>query len=107
MVEMASASVSKMQGALFKSIEEGIQLVEVNVPNVQKSDDVIIGVKACGMCGTDLAILEGRHHSRPPVILGHECAGEVMQIGKDVKSLSVGDHVVVDSSLRCGVCRYC
>jgi threonine dehydrogenase-like Zn-dependent dehydrogenase len=59
------------------------------------------------MCGTDLAILEGRHPAKPPVVLGHECAGEVAEVGKSVSSVHVGDHVVVDPNLRCGVCRYC
>jgi threonine dehydrogenase-like Zn-dependent dehydrogenase len=59
------------------------------------------------MCGTDLAILEGRHPAKPPVILGHECAGEVLALGSGVTSIRVGDHVVVDPNLRCGVCRYC
>lgn len=94
-------------GARFEGIESGVRVVEVEAPVASGRNDVIIRMRACGMCGTDLAVLEGRHPAKPPVILGHECAGEVSEIGNEVKSLSVGDHVVVDPNLRCGVCRYC
>ena len=96
-----------MIGALLKGLQDGVSVVELDIPTPVNSTDVIVRMRACGMCGTDLAILEGRHPARPPVVLGHECAGEVAQIGSGVTSISVGDHVVVDPNLRCGVCRYC
>jgi len=96
-----------MIGALLKGLNEGVSIVELDVPAPVNSTDVIVRVRACGMCGTDLAILEGRHPAKPPVILGHECAGEISQVGSSVTSVRVGDHVVVDPNLRCGVCRYC
>ncbi len=96
-----------MIGALLKGLNEGVSVLELDSPALVNSADVVVRMHACGMCGTDLAILEGRHPAKPPVILGHECAGEVAQIGSGVTSLSVGDHVVVDPNLRCGVCRYC
>jgi (R,R)-butanediol dehydrogenase/meso-butanediol dehydrogenase/diacetyl reductase len=94
-----------MVGALFNG--KDVNVVEVDAPHVSEPNDAVVRMRACGMCGTDLAILEGRHPAKPPVILGHECAGEVSDIGANVKSLSIGDHVVVDPNLRCGVCRYC
>jgi threonine dehydrogenase-like Zn-dependent dehydrogenase len=94
-----------MSGALFDG--KTVSVVEVEVPRVTEPNIVLVRMRACGMCGTDLAILEGRHPAKPPVILGHECAGEVSEVGANVKSLTVGDHVVVDPNLRCGVCRYC
>jgi threonine dehydrogenase-like Zn-dependent dehydrogenase len=96
-----------MIGAMFKSEKEGVGVVEVDALKASGPNEVIIRMRACGMCGTDLAILEGRHPAKPPVILGHECAGEVAEIGGSVSSVVVGDHVVVDPNLRCGVCRYC
>ena len=96
-----------MIGALLKGLNEGVSVVELDTPAPVNPTDVVIRVRACGMCGTDLAILEGRHPAKPPVILGHECAGEVSQVGNGVTSVAVGDHVVVDPNLRCGVCRYC
>lgn len=94
-------------GARFEGIDGGVRVLEFEAPDPSKGSDVIVRMRACGMCGTDLAILEGRHPAKPPVILGHECAGEVSEVGSDVKSVAVGDHVVVDPNLRCGVCRYC
>jgi len=96
-----------MMGALFKSAEEGVRVTEVEIPAIKGPNDVLVRMRTCGMCGTDLAILEGRHPARPPVILGHECAGEVAEVGSSVASLTAGDHVVVDPNIRCGTCRYC
>lgn len=96
-----------MLGAMFKGTGISVSVVEVETPVISAPNDVLIRMRACGMCGTDLAILEGRHPAKPPVILGHECAGEVSAIGQRVTSVAVGDHVVVDPNLRCGVCRYC
>jgi len=96
-----------MLGAMFKGTGISVSVVEVETPIISAPNDVLIRMRACGMCGTDLAILEGRHPAKPPVILGHECAGEVSAIGQGVTSVAVGDHVVVDPNLRCGVCRYC
>ena len=96
-----------MIGARFEGIGRGVTVVEVDAPTVSTPNDVLIRMRACGMCGTDLAILEGRHPAKPPVILGHECAGEVSAVGQGVTSVAVGDNVVVDPNLRCGVCRYC
>jgi len=96
-----------MIGALLKGLKEGVSVVELESPRPAEPTDVVVRMRACGMCGTDLAILEGRHPAKPPVILGHECAGEISEVGTAVTSVNVGDHVVVDPNLRCGVCRYC
>ena len=96
-----------MFAALYEGEKAGVKVVELGAPQISGPNDVIIRMHACGMCGTDLAILEGRHPAKPPVVLGHECAGEISELGKNVTSVSVGDHVVVDPNLRCGVCRYC
>jgi threonine dehydrogenase-like Zn-dependent dehydrogenase len=96
-----------MLGAMYRGEKEGVKVIELDAPQVSGPNDVIVRMHTCGMCGTDLAILEGRHPAKPPVILGHECAGEVADIGKSVSSVTVGDHVVIDPNLRCGVCRYC
>jgi L-iditol 2-dehydrogenase len=79
----------------------------VPVPRLEDEGDVLIRVKDCGICGSDLAILEGRHPSKPPVVLGHELSGEVERVGRKVSALRVGDHVVVDPNLNCGLCRNC
>lgn len=72
--------------------------------------EVLIKVKYCGVCGTDMHIHSGAEGSAkvtPPVILGHEFAGEVIRVGELVKNLKAGDRVSVDPNMTCGCCRYC
>jgi 2-desacetyl-2-hydroxyethyl bacteriochlorophyllide A dehydrogenase len=69
--------------------------------------DVVIDVAACGICGTDLHILEGEFAPTLPVIPGHEFAGTVVAIGRDVTELAAGQRVAVDPSLYCNECHYC
>ena len=72
--------------------------------------DVRIQVAACGVCGTDVHIYHGDKGSAevtPPVVLGHELAGTVTELGADVTTLQVGDHVAVDPNAYCGQCHYC
>ena len=84
-----------------------IQLEEVNVPQITKSDQVLIEVKACGICGTDLKIIEGGHPANDNMILGHEFAGVVKEIGKNIHDLKIDDKVVVDPNEKCGYCVNC
>ena len=68
---------------------------------------VVVDVSACGLCGTDLHILQGEFAPTLPVIPGHEFAGVVAEIGADVTEVAIGDRVAVDPSLYCFECRYC
>jgi 2-desacetyl-2-hydroxyethyl bacteriochlorophyllide A dehydrogenase len=69
--------------------------------------DVIVDVAACGICGTDLHILQGEFAPTLPIIPGHEFAGEIVEVGRDVVGFAVGDRVGVDPSLYCFECYYC
>ncbi|GAA3759624.1 zinc-dependent alcohol dehydrogenase family protein [Streptomyces tremellae] len=69
--------------------------------------DVLVKVAACGLCGTDLHILQGEFAPTLPIVPGHEFAGEIVALGTDVTELSVGDRVAVDPSLHCHECHYC
>ncbi|MGW0765251.1 zinc-dependent alcohol dehydrogenase family protein [Streptomyces sp. NPDC002676] len=69
--------------------------------------EVVVQVAACGLCGTDLHILQGEFAPRLPVVPGHEFAGEVVALGSEVRELSVDDRVAVDPSLYCNECHYC
>lgn len=74
------------------------------------SDEALIRVAVCGVCGTDVHIYHGDKGSAdvvPPVILGHELAGVVEKIGSRVDRLQVGDHVTIDPNIYCGECHYC
>ncbi len=69
--------------------------------------EVLVKVAGCGICGTDLHIADGEFAPTLPVTPGHEFAGEIVGIGKDVTELRVGQQVAVDPSLHCGECYYC
>src|SRR3954465_3659970 len=69
--------------------------------------EVVVAVAGCGLCGTDLHILQGEFAPTLPVVPGHEFAGEVVAIGGDVTEVRAGDRVAVDPSLYCHECHYC
>jgi 2-desacetyl-2-hydroxyethyl bacteriochlorophyllide A dehydrogenase len=69
--------------------------------------EVVVDVAACGICGTDLHILEGEFAPGLPIVPGHEFAGTVVAVGSAVTELSVGARVAVDPSLYCHECHYC
>jgi L-iditol 2-dehydrogenase len=87
-----------------------MELKEVQVPT-PKQDEVLVQVYCIGICGSDVHYYEhgriGRYEVKQPIILGHELAGVVVQIGSDVTNVSVGDRVAVEPGVTCGRCDYC
>lgn len=83
-----------------------VEVVDVADPS-PGPDDVVVEVAACGVCGTDVHILHGEFAPRLPVTPGHELAGTVVAVGRDVTGLRVGDVVAADPNLYCGRCHYC
>ncbi|MCL3859961.1 zinc-dependent dehydrogenase [Actinotalea sp. K2] len=70
--------------------------------------EVKIRVRACSMCGTDVKISRfGHHHIHPPRVMGHEIAGEVVEVGGEVGGWEVGDRVQVIAAIPCGECAFC
>jgi L-iditol 2-dehydrogenase len=70
--------------------------------------EVLVDVKACGICGSDLHGMDGRSGRRiPPIIMGHEAAGEIVSVGEGVTNYKVGDRVTFDSTEFCGECPDC
>lgn len=72
--------------------------------------EVLVNNKACGICGTDVHIYHGEKGSAdvtPPVVLGHEFAGVVVEVGTEVTSVKPGDHVALDPNMYCGQCMPC
>ncbi len=70
--------------------------------------DVVVKVGACGICGTDIHIIDGEFPpTKYPIIPGHEFGGTVVAIGEDVTGVKVGDRVGVDPTLNCGECYFC
>jgi alcohol dehydrogenase len=81
---------------------------EVPDPAILSDTDVIVGVDAVTICGTDLHILKGDvPEVTPGTILGHEAVGTVEEVGSAVRSVQPGDHVLVSCIAGCGTCRYC
>lgn len=84
-----------------------VELREVPVPFLP-DDYVMIEVKVAGVCGTDLHIFHDQFPYYPPVVLGHEFSGEIVEVGSKVKDWHVGERVVAEPhTLACGVCGYC
>jgi len=86
---------------------EKVEIKDIAVP-VLKDDEVLIKVKTVGVCGSDLHLFKGTHAFRkPPAILGHEVAGDIVEIGRNVKNFKVGDRVTVEPHIGCGECEFC
>ncbi|MFF4565837.1 zinc-dependent alcohol dehydrogenase family protein [Streptomyces sp. NPDC001435] len=94
-----------MKAAVIESVGRAL-VAEVPDPTPGPRE-VVVEVAACGLCGTDLHILQGEFAPKLPIVPGHEFAGEVVGVGTQVTELAVGDRVAVDPSLYCHECRYC
>lgn len=84
-----------------------LEIEDVQIPEID-DNEVLIKVYYSGICGTDIHILSDEFTYYPPVILGHEFSGEIVQVGEKVTLWEGGDRVVAEcQSLACGKCRYC
>ncbi len=94
--------------ALVMNEYKKLDYSEVEAPVLRNSHDVLIRVKAVSICGSDVHGFDGSTGRRiPPIIMGHEAAGEIVEIGADVAGFAVGDRVTFDSTEYCGTCAYC
>ncbi|AHH96034.1 zinc-dependent alcohol dehydrogenase family protein [Kutzneria viridogrisea] len=94
-----------MRAAVISGVGQ-VEVTTVDDPTPGRRQ-VVVDVAACGLCGTDLHILQGEFAPTLPVIPGHEFAGVVAEVGAEVTEVKVGDRVAVDPSLYCHECRYC
>ena len=81
-----------------------VEEVEIESP---RRGEVMIKLAACGVCHSDLSATNGTIPLPPPLVLGHEGAGHVVEVGEGVSDFAVGDTVVVSWVAICGRCRYC
>ncbi len=96
-----------MKAVVFQGIGD-IRLEEVPEPKIQNPTDAIVRLTASAVCGTDLHMVRGSMAMMEPgTILGHEGVGVVEEIGAEVRNLSIGDRVVIPSTIACGYCSYC
>lgn len=95
-----------MKAVIYYGIND-VRFEEVKTPS-PKCDEVLIQVKACAICGTDIRIIRQGHKTvKPPAIIGHEISGVIVEMGKDVQGCKIGDKVVVVTPVGCGNCRMC
>jgi L-iditol 2-dehydrogenase len=95
-----------MKALVLKEYKK-LSLEEVPEPEVAP-DAVLVSVKACGICGSDVHGWDGSTgRRRPPLIMGHEAAGVIERVGPAVEDWQPGDRVTFDSTLYCGDCEFC
>jgi L-iditol 2-dehydrogenase len=93
--------------ALLLSKYRHLEIADVPRPE-PRSGEVTVRVAACGICGSDVHGYDGSSGRRiPPVVMGHEAAGTVSDLGPEVTKFSVGDRVTFDSTIYCGSCAFC
>lgn len=95
-----------MRAAVHTATNEPMQIEELSDPLPQPGE-VTIDVRSCGACHSDLHVLKGELPFPVPSVLGHEAAGVVTEVGKDVTDLAVGDRVVTSFIMPCGQCAQC
>jgi L-iditol 2-dehydrogenase len=93
--------------ALLLTAPSKLELVDFPTPQ-PGDDEVLLRIRACGICGSDVHGWDGSSGRRfPPLIMGHEGAGEIAAAGRGVSSWQIGDRVTFDSTIYCGKCDYC
>ncbi|MEN3185168.1 MAG: NAD(P)-dependent alcohol dehydrogenase [Atribacterota bacterium] len=99
----------RMKAAVMKGIGK-IEIEELPIP-IPGDEEVLIRIKSVGVCGSDVHyFVEGKigdYVVQPPFILGHECSGEVVEVGSRVKNLRPGDRVTMEPGIPCGKCEFC
>ncbi len=97
-----------MKAAVFHGTGQPLEITEVPDPSPGPGE-VLIEIAGCGLCHTDLHYLDHgvKTFKAPPIILGHEPAGTIEDLGEDVADFTVGDRVLIPAVLSCGRCAYC
>jgi NDMA-dependent alcohol dehydrogenase len=96
----------KAKAVLCRELNEPVTVEQIEVESPRR-DEVMIQVSACGVCHSDLSATNGTIPFPPPLVLGHEGAGVVVEVGEGVIELKAGDHVISSFVSMCGRCRYC
>lgn len=94
-----------MRAARYQG-DHRVTVDEIDVPPVGPTE-VLIAPEYVGLCGTDAHIVDGEYRSTPPVTLGHEIGGRIVEVGPEVRTLRPGDLVSIEPHYYCGVCIHC
>jgi len=87
-----------------------IEYTEVKEPKIITSNEILVEVKAAGICGTDISLYDWadaivrEYNPSIPLIMGHEFAGEIVELGKDVSEFAMGDRITANPGISCGKC---
>ncbi|MZQ82130.1 alcohol dehydrogenase catalytic domain-containing protein [Paenibacillus sp. 5J-6] len=84
-----------------------VELKDVEEPVLQSETGVKVKIYGSGICGTDLNVVKGKIFANQGTIIGHEGVGTVVEVGSKVRSVRVGDRVLIDPTQSCGICTYC
>jgi len=99
-----------MKAIVKKESGEGACILDVPIPKIN-DHEVLVKIKATSICGTDLHIYEWNHWAqsriKPPIVLGHEFCGKVVEVGRKVTSISINDYVSAETHITCGKCYQC
>jgi len=95
-----------MKAAVFREVNRPMEIEEVDLAKPGPRE-VLVRTAAAGVCHSDLHFFNGTYPGRLPMVLGHESAGIVEQVGSDVHYVKPGDHVITCLSVFCGHCEYC
>ncbi len=95
-----------MKAAVLREVGQPLQIEDVTIGK-PGPHEVLVRTAAAGVCHSDLHFIEGSYTMPLPVVLGHESAGVVEQVGSEVRGLKVGDHVITCLSVYCGHCEHC
>ena len=94
------------RAVVCRELNKPVVVESITVDPPQRGE-VMVKLGACGVCHSDLSATNGTIPLPPPLVLGHEAAGEVVAVGEGVSGLAVGDHVISSFIYMCGKCRFC
>lgn len=95
-----------MKAAVMREVNAPLSIEEISIDK-PRPGEVLVRTAASGVCHSDLHVIDGSLPIPPPIVLGHEPAGVVEQVGSDVSYVKPGDHVIACLSIFCGTCDFC
>ena len=95
-----------MRAAILENVPGELVISDVTLMDVGP-DEVLVHTAACGLCHSDLHVMEGKMPMPAPILLGHEASGVVEAVGSDVTEFAPGDHVVGCLNVHCDECYQC
>src|SRR3954470_19969504 len=102
-----SPRLAEHMKALLLTAPSTLEITDFPDPS-PADDEVLLRIRACGICGSDIHGWDGSTgRRRPPLIMGHEASGEILSVGPKVEKWRPGDRVTFDSTIYCGQCAYC